>query len=75
MLVGQFGSWHGAFLDSTMGVISPGQNHVTLLIRDNRIMIGDFNLPVSPTSTSNSHYNNHNNNHNNHNNHHHERQG
>ena len=74
------GAGIGFFLDSTMGVISPGLSHVTLLIRDNRMTINDLTL-TSTTTTSNNHHDNHDNNgdnnnnnnttnHNNNNNHH-----
>ena len=54
MLLRQLGSRHGAFLNPTTGVISPG-GHVTLLIRDNRITINNFQ---PATSTSNNHHEN-----------------
>ena len=74
MLLGQFGSRHRGFLDSTTGVISPGPSHVTLLIRDNRMTINNLSL-TSTTTSSNNHHDNHdddnnNNNHNNTTNHH-----
>ena len=64
MLLGQFGSQHRGFLDSTTGVISPGPSHVTLLIHDNRMTINNLSL-TSTTTSSNNHHNNHHNNHNN----------